>query len=272
MPTLEELLASTELTDAVEIALPNGAKVTVGQLREYQRTQRDAATKAQTEYAAKQKAADEARAKAERLATDSLALWEEANKVRGEGGRAVAGGEGGGNHTGDIDWENDPVYRPVHQRLSKDLAPISEIQAEIKKLQSALAAGFKFVTDDYQERRWNAIPKDQRPKDKTWRDYLETAKQQNLKDPYGLDDPVAAWERSTADERRAAEIKAAEERGRKRAEEEARAAGLPRPGSTPRVPASAQGGTPKFKDLTEALAAAQNDPEILRIANGEVQQ
>jgi hypothetical protein len=260
--TIEELLASSAIDDKVEVSLGN-EKVTVGALRAYATAAKAASDAAARDAETRRRTADEEINKAKRLAEDSLKLYEEAERVRREGRPAEP-------KPGDIDWENDPVYRPVHQRFQKELADlnVSAVREDIKRLQAALAAGFKFVTDDYQDRRWSALPADVRPKDKTWRDYMKMAEEQNIRDAHQLFDPVEAFNRSTAEERRAADLKAAERRGEERAERKAReASALPRPGSTP-VPMARPAGEPKFKNLTEALNAAAQDPEILRIAAG----
>ena len=257
--TLEELLADTQLTDDIKIALPNGSEVTVKDLRAYAAAQKSATDTAVRDAEARRKQAESDIAKAKQLAEDSLKLMD---SLRTDPDK-------GGNKPGDIDWDNDPVYKPVGVRLSKLEADIqAKAFAEIEKLQRAMAAGFKFVTDDYYERRWNSLPKDARPKDKTWRDYMDDAAKGNIKDAYGLVDPIEAYTRSTAADREAAKIKEAEARGEKRAEEKLRQTMVPRPGATPTV--KSPGDAPQFKDLNEAMAAAAQDPEILRIANGEV--
>lgn len=260
MPTLDELLTDAALTDDIKITLPGGKETTVGSLREFAKTQRETAVAAQRDFEVKRREAEAAQEKAKKLAADALKLWEDAEaKTRNAPTDA--------SRPGDIDWDNDPVYRPIGQRLSKlEKETLAAQAAEIKQLREALAAGFKFVTEDYNERRWNAIPKDQRPKDKTWRDFMESAEKGNIRDSHGLFDPIEAYNRATADDRRAAELKEAEKRGEERAKKAAAAAALPRPGGTP-VPV--QRPQNAFKDLKDALAAAQSDPEILRIANGE---
>jgi hypothetical protein len=259
MPTLEELLADSQLTDDIKISLPGGKEVTVKDLRIYAATQRDVAAAAKREYETKAREAADAKTKAEKLATDSLALWDEAEKIKKGGAEPTA-------KPGDIDWENDPVYRPVHQRLTKlEKEQFASLHDELQKMKAALGAGFKFVTDDYNQRRWDALPEKIRPRDKTWRDYVEDAKKQNLKDIYGLDDPIEAFNRATAADRRAAEIAEAEKRGEDRGKKAA--AQPPRPGSTPAIRKPAD--PPQFKSLADAMAAAATDPEIMRIANGD---
>ena len=59
---------------------------------------------------------------------------------------------------------------------------------------------------------------------KTWRDYMADAKRLNVRDSYGLFDPIETYNRATASDRRAAEIEEARKRGIKEGEERARAA------------------------------------------------
>ena len=266
MPTIDEMLASTELTDDIKLQAGN-QEFTVGQLRSYAAATSAAAAasaKAQREFEVKSREAADARLKAEQLGKDALALWEATEKERVAGPAARA--------AGDIDWENDPVYRPINARLSKiEKESIAAIDTQLKQLKEGLAAGFGFITSEYNQRRWDAIPADQRPKDKSWRDFTDEAKRLNLKDSYGLDDPIEAFTRSTAADRKAAELAAAEKRGEDRGVEKGRraaaAATLPRPGGVPGLPPSAK-QTP-FKDMKSAMDAASQDPEILRIMNGD---
>lgn len=260
MLTLEELLNDSQLTDDIEIALPNGKKTTVKDLRLYASTMKSASDTAIREAQARKDAADAEIAKAKRLATDSLALYEQARAVKVDDDTKVK--------PGDIDWENDPVYRPVGQRFSKlEKESLAKVNEEIEKIHKALGAGLKFVTDQYQEQRWNALPKDARPKDKTWRDYLKAAEEQNIKDSYGLFDPLEAFNRATAADREAAKMEAARKAGIEEGKKLAAQANLPRPGGNPVARRDNKDGA--FKDLRSAMEAAQHDPEIIRIASGE---
>jgi len=265
MPTLEQLLADTAVTDDIEINFGEKGKVKVGDLRAFAKAKQEASDAAQREAAAKRKEYEEAATKAKALAADSLKLFEQTEKEKA----AIEAAKRG--KVGDIDWDNDPVYKPVRSLLSKELEPYAQVAKQVADLQKAMAAGYKFIVDDYNERRWNSLPKEQRG-DKQLSDFLKIAEEKNIRDSRGLFDPVEAFNRETADSRRAAELKEAEKRGAKEAEEKLRAANLARPGSTPRVPASgAQNpkipkfGTPEWTD------AVLNDPEIQRIAAGEVQ-
>ena len=255
MPTLEEMLADAQLTDDIKIALPGGKEVTVKDLRAYAASQRDASSRAQTEYL-------EAKRKAEKLATDSLALYNEAERLKAEALTTRPAPK-----EGDIDWDTDPVYAPVNKRFLKEREDIVKALSGIEELKKGLAAGFNFVTQDYYERRWNAIPKDQRPKDKSWRDYMDAAKTGNIKDSFGLDDPIEAYNRATAAERDAARLEDARKKGIEEGKKLAASATLPRPGSTPALRKSSDAAP--FKSLREAMDAAQHDPEILRVASGE---
>jgi hypothetical protein len=257
MPTLEQLLENAQLTDDIKITLPNVGEVTIGELRLFASNQKAAVADAH-----KRKADAEAEiAKAQRLATDSLALWEEAQKLK----KAPADPT---SSNAEIDWDTDPVYKPVGARFKAQQSELADAIEQVKQLKSAFGAGFKFVTEDYNERRWNAIPAAQRPKDKSWRDYMSDAEKGNIRDSHGLFDPIETFNRATAADRRAAEIEDARQKGIKEGEKRGAQASLPRPGGTPQSikrPADA----PQYKDLRDAFAHAANDPEILRIAAGD---
>ncbi len=261
MPTIEELLARTELTNDIKITLPNIGEVTVGDLRGYVAAQRETASRAAREADERKTAAERRLAEANQLADDALAL------SRSYEGRTPPPAE---RKPGEIDWENDPVYGPVGKRLAAIEKLINEdVKVQQANQKKAIAAGLQFITDNYWKQRWNAIPEKDRPKDKTYKDYLKAAEEQNIKDEYGLNDPIGAWSRETESARRASEIEEARKKGIEEGRKLAATASLPRPGSAPRVPLPGDG--PKYKDMNEAFAAAASDPDILRIASGEVQ-
>lgn len=256
MPTLEQLLENTALTDDIKITLPNVGDVTIGELRTFAANQKTAMADA----VKRRETADAEIVKAQRLATDSLALWEEAQKVK----RTPEPARGA---DGEIDWDTDPVYKPVGQRFKTQQAELADAIAQVQQLKAALAGGFKFVTEDYNERRWNAIPAAQRPKDKGWRDYMADAEKGNIRDSHGLFDPIEAYNRATAESRRATELEDARKKGLEEGKKLGASANLPRPGGTPQLKAPLPDN--KFKDLRAAMDAAQMDPEIQRIAAGE---
>lgn len=265
MPTLEQLLSDVALTDDLELDFGAKGKVKVGDLRAFAKATADA------KLAAERQGRDyeTEKAKAKDLAEKALAL----NRKAEEELAALNKRPKEGTPSGEIDWENDPVYSPINKRLAKDLEPLSKITKALEDLQKAFGAGFRFVTEDYNDRRWNALPKESRElaEGKGWRDFVKAAEEGKVYDRNGLLDPIGAFEASISGKRRDAELKAAEERGRKKAEEDNRLAGLSRPGSTPRVPPSAKDPKiPKFgsPEWTEAVL---NDPEIQRIASGDAQ-
>lgn len=257
--TIDELLASAALKDDTEITLPNGEKATIGALRAFASSQKAAADTARRDFEAKQRAADAKLVEANRLADDALALHKMYE------GREPARTE---PKPGEIDWDTDPVYAPVGKRFSAYEKVLNEeVKAELAKQKKAIAAGMQFIVDQYYRQRWNAIPEKDRPKDKTYKDYVKVAAESNIKDEYGLDDPIGAWSRETEHARRETELEAAKKQGIEEGKRLAAAASLPRPGSGPRVPLPNEG--PKYKNMTEAFAAAAQDPDILRIASGD---
>jgi hypothetical protein len=262
MPTIEELLARTELTNDIKITLPNIGEVTVGDLRNYVASTKDTAARAAREAEDRKKAAEARLAEANKLADDALAL------SRMYEGKEPPKPE---PKSGEIDWDTDPVYSPVGKRLAALEKMINDdVKAGLANQKKAIAAGMQFIVDQYYKQRWNAIPEKDRPKDKTYKDYTKVAAEQNIKDEYGLDDPIGAWSRETEVARRAAEVEEARKKGIEEGKKLAAAATLPRPGSGPRVPLPNE--KPQYKDMNEAFAAAAQDPDILRIANGDFTQ
>jgi hypothetical protein len=264
MATIEELLASAAIKDEQEIVLPNGEKVTLGALRAFAAARQTAADAAKRDFESKQRAAEARLADANKLAEDALALSKMyEGRTPPEPDRTPKPGE--------IDWENDAVYGPVGKRFSAFEKRLNdEALAELAKQKKAIAAGMQFIVDQYYKQRWNAIPEKDRPKDKSYKDYIKVAAEQNIKDEYGLDDPIGAWSRETEVARRAAEVEEARKKGIEEGKKLAAAATLPRPGSGPRVPLPNE--KPQYKDMNEAFAAAAQDPDILRIANGDFTQ
>jgi hypothetical protein len=261
MATLDELLASAAIKDDQELVMPNGEKITLGALRSYAAAQHAAGEAAKRDFESKQRAADARLAEANRLADDALALhkmYEGKEPLKAE------------PKAGEIDWDTDPVYSPVGKRLAALEKMINDdVKSQVASQKKAIAAGMQFIVDQYYKQRWNALPEKDRPKDKTYKDYMKAAQEQNIKDEYGLDDPIGAWSRETEAARRSNELEDARKKGIEEGRKLAAAATLPRPGGGPRVPLPNEG--PKYKDMNEAFAAAASDPDILRIASGEIQ-
>lgn len=262
--TLEQLLADATTGDDVKITLGD-YEVTVGQLRATEKV-RQAAAQAKADYDRGVAELTVKRQEAERLANDSLALARQAGLINdsGDGTRRASAT----SNPGDIDWENDPVYGPIGKRLAKlENEQLKTMDAALKKMQETLDVSARFVVDQYYQNRWNTIPANERPKDKTYKDFVKMAADLNIKDQYNLPDPVAAWDRSTAEQRRATEIEEARKKAFEEGKKAAAAASMPRPGSTPTLPHPSNNKT--FKNLDEAMDAARKDPEIMRIMQGD---
>lgn len=258
--TLEELLADSATGDDVEITLGD-LKFNVGALRTMKKAQ-DAANSAKSDYDKQSATLREKQAAADKLAHDALVLFEAANKIKaGQGGEPAKPADG-------VDWDNDPVYSPIGKRLRKiEDESLKQINDTLAAIQKQFGTAVNFAVDQYYRQRWDRIPEKDRPKDKSYRDYVKMAQDLSLLDEYKLPDPVMAWERSTAEERRTREIETARKAGIEEGRKAAAAATMPRPGSTPTL--RSPEAQPKYKNFNEAMEAARRDPDIMRLLEGE---
>jgi hypothetical protein len=266
-PTIDEMLANSVLTDDVKLDVPGVGAVTVGELRSYKRSKDEAIASAQREADGRNRASDDEMKRAKALAEDALRAIEVAETRRATPPPAAGG----------VDWDIDPIYSPINKRMREMLAPYDEKLKkldQIDELKGLLGQAAQFVTDDYWNRRWDAL-KD-KPKDKSYRDYVEVAQKEKITDKWGLPDPIAAYLKATESDRLNAALEAARKEGRAEGRKDAAAASMPRPGATPFGP-GAKSGTPAGKDaeagkrdlgsvLREKMAQAQTDPDILRTA------
>lgn len=259
MPSIEEMLANTALTDDIELTLPTG-KVTVGELRTYQRTKAAEAQSVRSEAEKRYREATDEMARAKSLADDAMKVIKLGEQTTPPPDRNA------------IDWDTDPVYAPMNKRLAEKLGPLEAALTEVAQMKKTLDGGLAFVVDDYYERRWTGLQ--DRPKDKTYRDYVEVATKQNIKDRWGLPDPVAAYLKETEADRLSAAVDEARKKGIEEGKKAAATASIPRPGFQTPTTGRTPGDKPLSKGdlgatLREQMAKAASDPEILRVAGVE---
>ena len=267
MPSISELLANSQLTDDIKIPLPGAGEVTVGELRAYRKQLVDESAAAATESRRRTDEAVAEMARAKSLADDAL-------KVIKLGEQQPPPEDKGG-----IDWETDQVYSPVAKKFDprfKELSDgIAALTAQNRQFQQALSSGYQFIVDDYYDRRWSSL--EDRPKDKTYKDFLKMAEDSKIVDRYGLPDPVGAYLKSTEQDRLTSAIEKARKEGEAKGRREAGAAAMPRPGGQPLTspsntkPGGKSNGASKdlSTSLREAMEQASRDPDILKLAVGE---
>lgn len=256
--TIEEMIASADLKDDFEIAAGEN-KFKLGDLRKVH------SAKA-AEIAKQQKAFETEKARVNKLSEDALALWESIKDKAPKKGDPPKTGD-----DDDMTFADDPWLARAGKaltKLAKQLEDAQKAQTErAEKLEKALSDGFRYVMTKEYERDWNSIPEAERPKDKTWRDYLKVAQDNKVINEWGLPDPRAAYEKETAGDREARIKKAEYDRGV--AEGKAAASvQQPRPGTAGPVAAARPKGDKNYADANELIEDAFADTEINKLLSG----
>lgn len=255
--SLSDLVANSKYTDDMKFKIGDD-EVSVADLRAFHRSGAELSAAAKR----KQEEAEAEYQKAQKLGADALALYE---SVKGDGTRKDPPVDA----DGEIDW-SDPAMKPLKKKIDAYDAAIKKYDESAKKLETAIASGFAFVTDYVWTKGYEGLDELSRPKDKQLPDLIKYAQEQKIVDRWGLPDPVAAARKLTEGDRLAAIEKKAREDGRREGERAARAASTPRPGAIAPSARTApvNDGKPKPKTMKELLAKAMADPEIQRVAGG----
>jgi len=259
MPTLAELLDDAQIADDMEIIFGDKGKYKLSDLRGVRKANRD---KVDFELAA----AKTKREELDRLATEAAKLLESMNTKGNNDDSSLATDDS-------INWDTDPVYAPVSKRLKPFEAKFTEILNTIEKLTKSFNDSATFVMTDFYERRWNTIPENIRPKDKTWRDYLKVANDRGYLNEYKLPDPVEAFNRERGPMVASDLQKTIDELTKKNtelAQQLESAPRMPRPGSQ-----GSGGPTPHgekadkvYSDVNSLVDDAFADPTIQNIISG----
>lgn len=262
--TLEEMLADAQIADDLEISFGDKGKFKLGDLRAADRSR-------------KAKAADEDKRYKDQLAVVA-AKQKELNDLATQAAdlitRLKTEPEKTPTKTEEIDFDSDPLFGPlVSKRLKPLEAKFEKTVTDLNKAIEALSNNFNssatFVMRDYYDRRWNAIPEDRRPKDKTWKDYLKIASERHIVDEFGVPDPIKAFDDEWRPQAEAALRKQVDDLTKKNQE-------LEKAATAPRMPRPGAAGAPKatrdkekvYGSADELVDDAMNDPLIQGLMGG----
>lgn len=255
MATLDELLADSKLTDDLELAIGDN-KVKLGDMRKWKTTQA-------SEIDKRSKAVDLEREKVNKLAEDALKLW---NQMKDAPPPKIDPKK---DEDDDAFWQQDPWLAKVGKAFQKISKQLADQQAKYDKAledhKAALAQGFNYVvTRDY-EQRWNSLQN--KPADKTWKDYLKIAQENKINDQWGLPDPIKAYEDATSAERLAALKLAEYNRGIEEGKKAAAQTQVPRPGTSSPIPTRPKGDK-VYTEVDTLLDDAFGDADIQKLMTG----
>lgn len=257
--TLEELLADAQLADELEVSFGDKGKFKVGDIR----GMRKSVASQEANLAGKLKEAMELAGKASELKGQYDALVEQARK-------SATTAPVASSRTDDIDFDSDPIWGPLVSKRLKPLeakleAKAAEYDKALKDMQASNVEMSKIFLNDYYERQWNSIPAERRPKDKKVADYIKTAMERKILNPWGLPDPVEAFNREVEPMERQT-LMSDLERTRKELEDTKRqlsAPRMPRPGVAGASPKSSGNNGKTYGTAEEMINDAFADADIL---------
>lgn len=263
MPTLEELLNDAAgIPDDLELDFGGKGKVKLSDLRSAWKKPSEERSAVERE---RQKLAEGQKAIAERLAALD-AQQKEIERIAAQAAELEAGITAAEKNKG-ANYEDDPLFGPfVKTQLSPMRESLQAMKATMESLGKTIESSARFVLSDYYDRRWQAVPETERPKDKSWRDYLPAAQKMNLLNEFGMPDPVAALMRETAPNREEALKKAARDEGIRQGREQAMTEmrHIPRPGAQTQIGRTEKAGK-NFGSVDEMVDAAFADADILKL-------
>lgn len=255
MATLSEALKDKKgFPDAMEVAVGDGLKMTLGELRQFQdATGQDVARQLQSE---REKITAE-QAQIARAQEEVVALWTKLQEASGKQQQQQTTTQQQAQ-----DWTKDPLFAPIAEHLKATYDPqLKQVADQIANFQKALGLGVKYIADTFTEMRYQSLPEDFR-KETPYEAAVKTAAEKKYLDSGGVPDI-----RKVYDEwRTPREQKAAEKRIEDKAYEKARAdlmsSGLARPSGMPSGAAQTQDPNAP-KTIRESFQRLKEDPEFL---------
>jgi len=263
-------------SDDIEITLPNGAVMTLGDMREY-----DAATQGSVakELAKGREELAAERRKVEAASNSVAQMYVELEKQKQQ---LADLGKGGGGRREEKDELDDVLNAdPVYARLSKAQAAL---QAKIDAMEAKITDGFgkvnntlnevgaTYLNERYEEDFNRLMSRDDpaKPKDLDLSSLYKYAAENGIKKRNGIIDLNRAYEQYTAPKRLEIEKQTAYEKGKADAIKERDVVNMmPRPTHGMDIPGldKVVSGAVAPKNLNEAFAAAAKDPSIWSLNN-----
>lgn len=259
--TLEEMLNDSQVADDLEISFGDKGKFKVGDLRAVENSRKSKFSEGEKKLQQQMSSLATKQKELQDLADEAVRLKESLEAEAGRQPVKTADGE--------IDFATDPLYAPL---FVKQIKPLSEkyatVENQLKQLTSTITDIARIGLADRLERRYERIPEDKRPKDKTWKDYVKLATERKIYDEFGIPDPLEAYNREQAPVVQS-ELEKQNLALKQQVDE------LTKQANSPRMPRPGASGAPKsvvdkqgkaFDSVDALVDAAFSDPMIQDIA------
>ncbi len=250
MPTLKEILDNAQFGDDVQFDF-NGNKIPLKELRALR-----------ANFTSEQQQIAQTRAKAEKDALEAANVLAQLIEQQGKTPKPAAA-EGG------EEWEKDPLYAPILKKFSPVFDALKQSAAQQAKIAKDLERAQAVYAIDRMRGEFNRrADKDGKVKGKTFKELAEEAVKANSIDEFGAPTLEPIIDRLTEPDRREEYAATRIKEERKKWEDEQRAAGSTKPGSTSRFRTVKSDKAPinKIEDLNSeaVLKEIQNDPEFAK--------
>lgn len=253
MPTLKEILDDAQFGDDVQFDF-NGNKIPLKELR----AMRGNFTREQQEIAAAKSQAEKTALEA---ATVLAQLLDEKNKTQNSRPAPTA-----------EEWEKDPIYAPILSKYNPLFDTLKTLTATLEAQKKESERIQAIYTIDRMRGEFNRrADKDGRVKGKTFEDLAKEAVNTKSVDSFGIPTIEPLIDRITEPDRREEYAATRIKEERKKWDDEQRAAGSAKPGSSARFRTQKSDKPPiaKIDDLTSDMV--MNDPDVLAAMEGKVQ-
>jgi hypothetical protein len=254
MATLSDALKDKKgFPDAQEVAIGDGLKITLGELRAYQEaTGQDVAKQLSAE---REKMAEE-QLKLTKAQEEVVNLWTSLQEAKNKQPKS-APAEG-------TDWTTDPFFAPIAKYLKDNVESTQAKQQEqISQFQKALGLGVKYITDTFSEMRYQSLPEEFR-KEVGYDVAVKTAAEKRYLDSGGVPDIRKVYQEWQSPRQQKAEIEKVRKEAFEQARNEVMANQLSRPSGLPTgsAPATADPNAPHT--IRESFNRLKSDPEFLK--------
>lgn len=253
MATLAEAIKDKRaFPDTQEIAIGDGLKITLGELRQFQ--------EATGQDVAKQLQADREKLVAEqqqvsKAQEEVVALWTKLQEAAGkQSAQPVATGQ---------DWTKDPLFAPIAEHLKTTYDPkLTEIGNQISQFQKAIGLGVKYVSDVISEMRYSQLPEEFR-KETPYDKAVKAAAEAKFLDNGGVPDVRKVYEQWESPRQHKAEVERIRKEEYDRARQDLMSSSLARPSGLP-VGAAPATDPNAPKTIRESFQKLKEDPQFLQ--------
>jgi hypothetical protein len=236
--------------DNMEIAMGDGLKMTLGELRQFQEaTGQDVAKSLEAE---RNRLAEEQQ-KLMKGQEELVNLWTQLEAAKNKQPEPAK------NNT--QDWTKDPFFAPVAEYLKANVeSQISKQQEQIAQFQKALGLGVKYITDTFSEMRYGSLPEEFR-KETPYEQAVKLAAEKRYLDAGGVPDVRKVYEEWQTPRQRKAEAERIQKEAYDKARADLMSNQLARPSGVPVQSAPPDPNAPK--NIRESFQRLKEDPEFL---------